>query len=433
MNVDCLVGQMPTPAFRAPASIAETGLSESMLEDLIARAMKETGVTTLAGLASRIRLTSAVIEKILGQFKSDGRLEVKAASSTSSGLRFALTDAGLTFAAQAYGRSGYVGPAPVPIEQYSNAVQFQSLSTHGINREDLAIELSDVVLNPATRDQLGAAMHSGKAIFIYGPPGTGKTYICGKIASLLGTPVRIPYAVSAGDSIVRVFDPLLHRPIDRDLAYTNELLIARKSDERFVLCHRPFITSGGELSADMLEIQYDADSRQYHAPLQMKALNGMYLIDDLGRQRIGTTELFNRWIVPMESRFDYLSMQSGDRMAIPFDLMLIFSTNLDPKDIADAAFLRRIGHKIPMGYLTRDEYTRIWQSVCESLEVSCEQSVLDYVVDEMHAQRDQPMVACNPRDLVGLACNFLDYENRQRVLDTDVLEKAWLSNFVRYE
>lgn len=414
-----------------PGTIAQTGLSLPLLEDLISKFLLESGVADLRQITSSSALAGAVVEAVLQILRADGRIEVKGPAGENKGLRYALTDGGRVYAKDAQMRSGYIGPAPVPLEHYKQILLEQSVHKHHITEGVVRENFTDMVIKPVLLNKLGAAMHSGKAIFIYGPPGTGKTFACQKLARLLGDPVLIPHAVAVGDSIVRVFDPLLHRIRDRD-ADQQPLMLEAGFDPRFQLCERPFICSGGELTADLLEIQYDSSTRQYRAPLQLKASNGIYLIDDLGRQKMPTAELFNRWIVPMEAGEDYLNMQSGNRMIVPFDLILIFSTNLDPNDLADAAFLRRIGHKIKFDYLDSDEYRSIWQGVCEQRRTHYEPQLVDYVIEELHLKRDVPMLACHPRDLIGIALDHVNYSKPGHNLDIEAIDIAWDTNFVSF-
>lgn len=414
-----------------PGNIKQTGLSLPLLEDLISKFLIESGVADLRQLASASALSGPVVEAILQFLRADGRIEVKSPAGENKGLRYALTDGGRAYAKDALMRSGYMGPAPVPLEHYKQLLREQSVHKHSITEGEVAESFTDMVIKPDLLNKLGAAMHSGKAVFIYGEPGTGKTFACQKLAKLLGDPILIPHAVAVGDSVVRVYDPLLHR-IANSESERQPLMLESGFDPRFELCERPFITSGGELTADLLEIQFDASTRQYRAPLQLKASNGIYLIDDLGRQKMPTAELFNRWIVPMEAKEDYLNMQSGNRMIVPFDLILIFSTNLDPNDLADAAFLRRIGHKIRFDYLDRAEYRSIWQGVCDQRHTHYDPQLVDYVINELHVKRNVPMLACHPRDIIGMALDHVNYSRPGHNLDIEAIDIAWDTNFVSF-
>jgi len=241
--------------------------------------------------------------------------------------------------------------------------------------------------------------------------------------------VLIPYAISVGDSIVRVFDPAVHTPVDTSVGQTPWL--AERQDPRLILCQRPFIVSGGELTMDLLEIQRDTATRQYLAPLQMKATHGIYMVDDLGRQRMSTDALFNRWIVPMESGVDYLNMDSGARLKIPFDVILIFSTNMQPEDLDDPAFQRRIGHKIGFDYADDDSYLRIWSQECERLRVTCSRELVQFVMRELHDGQGVPKLACHPRDLIGMALDYSRYSGEPDTLTQAGLVLAWDNYFAR--
>lgn len=421
-NFDTLV---PTPL-----SIEDSGLSKSLLEDIVARQLFESGVLDIGGLSVSTALSSRLLDIILNLMRADARVEVLGPDSSSpNSLRYDLTDAGRRFAREARERSGYVGPAPISENQYRNLIEQQSVHDARITKADMQQVYSDVVIQPKLLDQLGAALHSGKAIFIYGPAGTGKTFLCSRLIQLLKTPVFIPHAIAVGDSIVRVFDAALHRPI-----YSNEnstAWIEDRADQRLVLCERPFVVSGGELSMDLLEIQRDEATGQYTAPLQLKATHGIYMIDDLGRQKMSTDELFNRWIVPMESGIDYLNLQSGARLAIPFDVVLIFSTNLLPEDLNDPAFQRRIGHKIGFEYCDEQSYSDIWRQECNRLGIQCSEELIQFAIHDLHGAQNTPMLACHPRDLIGMALDYTRYADVYDQLSYDGLLLAWDNYFAR--
>ncbi|MGH8567828.1 MAG: AAA family ATPase, partial [Gammaproteobacteria bacterium] len=238
--------------------------------------------------------------------------------------------------------------------------------------------------------------------------------------------VLIPHAIAVGDTEVRVFDPIVHKPLGE--AHRASHKIASGFDPRFVLCERPAVVTGGELTMDMLEVGYDPQARQHHAPLQMKAANGVYVIDDLGRQRAATVDLFNRWIVPLEARIDYLGLASGKRFPVPFDVVLVFATNLDPQGLADDAFLRRIGHKIAFGALSRDEYGAIWQGACGERGIAFDAKALQFALG-LHEREGVPLLACHPRDLLGMALDHAWYLGRTSVTP-ELIERAWSNYFV---
>ena len=429
VNVDAAASNAFASIAPVPVTIAETGLSQSLLEDLVGKTLLETAVADMDFLSGTTALSTPVLEQILNSYRADGRVEIRAAAGDSGGLRYALTDSGRNYARQAFDRSGYVGPAPISVSQYQQLIQAQSVRDKRVTRSLMRKKMSDIVISPFVLDQLGAAMHSGKATFIHGHAGTGKSYICSRLNRLIDSTVLVPFAVAESETVVTVYDPSVH--VKTNITEQPPLMLRDKHDSRLCVCERPFVTSGGELDADLLEVRYDANTRQYSAPLQMKAINGIYLIDDLGRQKISPAELLNRWIVPMEAGIDYLNLGSGVRLEIPFDLLLIFSTNLDPADLVDAAFLRRIGHKIEMTALQAEEYKMIWRDLCNAKNIPYEESVVDFAIENLHYPNDMPLLACHPRDLIGAALDFIEYGEDDRRLTPYALELGWDSNFLR--
>lgn len=409
-----------------PMSIDDSGLTLSMLEDIVSRHLFEGGVMDLNQLATKTALASLLLENIISGMRADARVEVLGPAADSIAIRYNLTDNGRRFAREAKERSGYVGPAPISEQQYRQLIAEQSVHNLEVTRHQMHNAFSEVVIKPELMDQLGAAMHSGKAIFIYGHAGTGKTYLCSRLIKLLRTPVYIPHAVAVGDSIVRVFDPSVHS--QQETTEQNSAWLAERPDSRLVLCDRPFISSGGELTMDQLEISHDQNSSQYIAPLHMKATHGIYMIDDLGRQKITVDELFNRWIVPMESGFDYLNFDSGSRLELPFDVILIFSTNLSPESLNDAAFQRRIGHKIRFDNCDVQSYSDIWRNECQRLGVYCDEDTLRFAL-QLHDINGVPMLASQPRDLIGLSLDYSRYAGLGNGFNSECLETAW-KNFI---
>lgn len=415
-----------------PRSGEETGLSPNLLQDLLAKHLLDNGISDLRHLVDRLALAGPIVESVLGSLRSDGHVEIRSALGGTNALRYALTDRGRAFALEALMRNGYLGPAPVPLEQYRQLVEAQSVHQYTVTQAKVEAFFANVVIRDSVLDQLGPALNSGRAIFVYGPPGTGKTYISQRLAGLMGDSILIPHAVAIGDTPVQLFDPVLHDPLDPpDSAI--DLMLERGHDPRFVHCRRPAVVTGGELTLDMLEVQYDPATRIYRAPLQLKANNGIYLIDDLGRQRVDPVDLFNRWIVPMEYHKDYLTLASGRRFPVPFDVILVFSTNLHPLDLADEAFLRRLGYKIYFSPLDPEQYRRIWQQVCAERNISCNEHVLRYAIDELHAKHQKPLLPCHPRDLLGMAVDQAEYAGAPRVVTKELLHAAWNSYFVRLE
>ncbi|MDQ3563688.1 MAG: AAA family ATPase [Pseudomonadota bacterium] len=411
-----------------PRTCVETGLSENLLQELIVKHLHNEGVMELGQLASRCALPGPVLDDIVAALRKQSYVEVRGAADHSGALRFALTDRGRVFAMEALMRDGYVGPAPVPLAHYAKIIEAQTVHGHQITREAMHKAFATTTIRAEILDQLGAALNSGRATFVYGPAGSGKTYMCQRLARMLGDPVLIPHAIAVGDTAVRLFDPVVHHPVESRPAGP-ELMLQQGSDPRFVLCRRPAVITGGELTLDMLEIRYDAASRQHHAPLQLKATNGIYLLDDLGRQRVATVDVFNRWIVPLESKQDFLSLASGARFPVPFDLVLVFSTNVDPAKLADEAFLRRIGHKVQFAPLTPEEYTAIWRQVCGDRGIEFDPGLVRYVLDDLYPSAKRPLLACHPRDLLGMALDQARYLGGAQPTP-ELLRSAWKSYFV---
>lgn len=400
-----------------------------MLEDIVARQLLESGVVDLQLLCTLTALSSPLLDIVLRGMRDDARVEILGPSAGSQALRFSLTDGGRRFAREALERSGYVGPAPISSDAYVDLISSQSVHNIKVTRDEMSQAFDDVVIKPELLDRLGAAVHSGKAMFIYGPAGTGKTFLCSRLIKLLKTPVYIPHAVVSGDSIIRIFDESVHKPVADESG--ESAWLSTRPDPRMVLCERPFVVSGGELTMDMLEIQHDKQTRQYLAPLQLKATHGIYMVDDLGRQRMSTDALFNRWIVPMESGVDYLNIASGARLVVPFDVVLIFSTNMLPEDLDDPAFQRRIGHKIGFDYADSEGYHKIWQQECERRQVPYEPPLVDFVIKELHRDQNTPMLACHPRDLIGMALDYSRYAHSTDAISREGILLAWENYFAK--
>ena len=415
-----------------PRTIEETGLSMQFLGDLLAKHLNDGGVLNISQLAERCTLAGTVIEGVLDFLRKESRVEVRGQDEITGGLRYALTDRGRTSALDALLRSGYIGPAPVPLDDYIRVVDAHSVHNVVVSREAMAEQFANIVIRDEKLNQLGPALHSGRAIFIYGPAGTGKTYITQRLISLLPDDVLIPYAVSINETVVQLFDPQLHKACDNTGKTPNHML-GQGHDPRFVRCHRPVIVSGGELTLDMLELNYNSVTKEYQAPLQMKANNGIFIIDDLGRQRVAPVDLLNRWIVPMEEKKDYLSFGAGCQFSIPFNNVLVFSTNINPLELADEAFLRRIGYKIHFDYLSEDEYQRIWQQECEKAGIDFDEDVLNFLIHELHHKNQVPLLPCHPRDLLNIALNMGTYLGQPNSVTIERISDAWNTYFVQLE
>jgi predicted ATPase with chaperone activity len=414
---------------RRPKTLAETGLSETFMADLIVKHLFDRGTMSLGELSSSLTLSGSITESVLGFLRTEARIEVRAGQASQSGLAYSLTDRGRMSAMDAMNRSGYLGPAPVPIQNYASIARAQTIHQRSVSQDAMRIAFEDVVLDGQMLDRLGPALNSGRAIFLYGPAGTGKTYISQRLCRLFYHPTLIPHSIAINDHVVQVFDPLVHKQVEQKHGH-DALKLEQGHDPRFMICERPVVITGGELTDEMLEVQYDPSTKLYEAPLQLKANNGMFIIDDMGRQKVAPEVIFNRWIVPMEEKRDYLTLGSGRHFTVPFDVILVFSTNIHPTELADEAFLRRIGYKIRFGTLTPAQYEHIWREACETYRIEYDSQLVDYAINELHTKARVSLLPCHPRDLLGMAVDHAVYENNNRALTVEHLEWAWKNYFV---
>lgn len=417
-----------------PKRLRDTGLSMDHVCDLTSKHFLNWGALTLSELADKMMLPGTVLDEALQFLRTEARIEVLGATLDREGLRYQLTDKGRGAALQALMRNGYVGPAPVALDDYVRLVRAQSIHARAITKDMIDILFSDVVVDEVLKSQLGLAVNSGRAMFVYGPAGSGKTYLTAKLAKVFADTVLIPHAIAIGESTLPIFDPITHKPLDTGVEFGDDVLsLDRGYDARYRRCERPVVVVGGELVDSMLDVQYNQNSKTFVAPLQLKANNGVFIIDDMGRQKVPPEAIFNRWIVPMEEKVDYLTIGSGRHFTVPFDEVLIFSTNLHPLDLADDAFLRRIGYKIEFKALTHDEYRRVWTEVCEERGVGCDPQVIEFVLNEKHGKTGTPMMACHPRDLIGIAVDYTVYSGEPMKITEDHVDAAWRNYFVTLE
>lgn len=413
---------------KQPCSIDESTLDVELLIDLTLKHFYDGGVLDLQQLADRMALAGNVMEALLALLRKDSKIEILAAKENSAGMRYQLTDFGRAEAKNAYSRSGYIGRAPITINHYRQLVEAQSVFNCTISSEQLKEVFARVVLEEHLYDQLGPALHSGRAIMVYGPAGSGKTFICKHLAGCLGAPIYLPYAISVGREIIQFFDPLIHIPVYK-VSEKADFHFKNRTDQRLILCERPVAISGGELTMDRLELRYDPVTRLNQAPIQLKANNGIYIVDDMGRQRISPLELLNRWIVPMEEHMDYLTLGTGQHFPVPFDTVLVFSTNLNPLELADEAFLRRLGYKIQFTAITKEQFEQIWENVCGERNITVEDGVLDYLF-ELYTRKKRPFLPCQPRDLIGIGLDMAAFQNNKGHLSKENISLAWDTYFI---
>jgi hypothetical protein len=321
----------------------------------------------------------------------------------------------------------YTGPAPVPLYQYNYIVRRQQRQAGWLSMDRLRNAYRKMVVSQRILSQIGPAVSSGNSFLIYGQPGNGKTYLAEALANLDDSCIYVPYAIECQGMIIQVFDPIYHQPVQDEPQASS--LFEPTFDGRWIKCRRPFITSGGELTLEMLDLSYNATSKVYDAPYQLKANNGIYLIDDFGRQRCTPVEVLNRWIVPMERRVDYMTFRTGGKMTAPFEAFLVFSTNLRPEQLGDEAFLRRIQYKMLMRSPDAGEFTEIFLQFCASRELPCDTGMVSRFVDR-HYRGGRPFRRCHPRDVLSHAIHLMDFEKLPRQLTDDLLERAFESCFL---
>ncbi|RME38094.1 MAG: AAA family ATPase [Thermoflexia bacterium] len=410
---------------RAPRNIQETGLNLGFLVDLALKILYYEGVLSGYELAERMKLPYAgIVDQVIEFLKREKLCEVKGAGGfAEAAYQYAISDRGRLMAREALDRSHYAGPAPVPLEAYSDAVRKQSLGQVVVHPRTMRQALSHLVINEETFAKLGPAVNSGKSIFLYGPPGNGKTVIAEAIGRMIMTgTIYIPYAVEVDGQVIKVFDNVNH--------VVAEPLAGRSADLRWVCIRRPMIMVGGELTLESLDLVYDETNKYYEAPFQMKANGGMLLIDDFGRQQVRPRDLLNRWIVPLEKRVDFLTLHTGRKIEVPFDVLIVFATNLAPKDLVDEAFLRRIRHKIEIKNPTFDEYREIFRRVCQQKGVPYDDRGLAYLLQEYYIKPKRPLRACHPRDIVEQLCDIARYLNVPPTLSPELIDRAASAYFV---
>lgn len=428
----------PAPSPRSPVTLADSGLTNGQLSDLVLKTLYVHGVLQGMDLARLLRLPFNLIDESLRTLRDQKLVEV--ASGDLVGritYRFALTDVGRLRARDSFENCRYVGPAPVPIKQYVEHCRLQHVTGTPCNPAALRTAFKDFVIRPSMLDELGPAVCSGKSIFVYGPPGNGKTVIAkglGQFLNMFGGEIYVPYAILAENSIITVFDPGVHQTTDdadlsqRGMATTTNnqssyLVHDGPLDLRWRRIKRPVVITGGELTLDMLELQYNKTANFYNAPLHIKANGGVFLIDDFGRQIVRPKDLLNRWIVPLEERVDYLTLTTGRKFMLPFEQLIIFSTNLDPKELVDDAFLRRIKHKIRIDPPNPELYKVIFQLVCRQRQIPFHEAIVDSLFQKYYDQGRTPR-SSDPRDLLDMAQSICRFHDQPITLTDELIDEC---------
>ncbi|MBN1579642.1 MAG: ATP-binding protein [Anaerolineae bacterium] len=423
--------QLLRPVFKLPTirSIDDTGLSLSFLSDLVLK-MLYYGGGGISGfdIATEAKLPFAgVLDQAIEFLKREQFCEVKGTGGFGeSGYQYAITEKGSDKARELLERNMYVGPAPVTLDQYRGAMDLQTLEQMTVHSRDLRQALAHLVLDKRTFDQIGPAANSGRSIFLFGPPGNGKTSVAEAIGSMvMKGSIFIPYAIEVEGQIIQVFDPVNHRRVEE-----TDPGVTRTLDRRWVNIHRPMVEVGGELTLEALDLIYNSTSKLYQAPFQVKANGGMFLIDDFGRQMVRPRDLLNRWIVPLEKKVDYLTLQTGSKIEVPFDVLIVFSTNLEPRDLVDEAFLRRIRHKIHIGDPSFEEYREIFRRMCHLRKVPYDEQGLVYLLKEYYNKNHHELRACHPRDILDEILDISRYLGVPPAMNKELIDLACASYFV---
>jgi len=411
-----------------PLSVDDLGVSTGLLVDLALKVLYLEGEMDGSGIARKLRVPLPVAVDLLDVLRKERLVTVLGSDKGVVPVyRYAITEAGIARAREALARNEYVGPAPVSLESYVQTVKRQSvaMACSVIGREDLERALEELVVSPSVINQLGPALNSGQAILLYGAPGNGKTYIARNIVDLVLGSIFVPYACEVEGQLIKVLDLEYHRQVDGgDEANSVE------RDGRWALCRRPVVMVGGELTLTSLGLVFDPISKCHEASLQMKANGGIFFVDDFGRQLLLPEELLNRWIVPLEAQVDYLALHTGKQIKIPFDALVIFSTNLDPGGL-DEAFLRRIPHKVMISNPTLYEYYLLFERVCKAKRVPFDKDGFSYLVDRYYRKANRPLRACHARDLLNQIVTIARYNQHEPTLSREYIDQACANYFVQ--
>ncbi len=416
-----------------PAEISELGLEITLMRDILLKTIFRRNLSDISDIAEALCVSVPIAQELIDVCRADNLIETLGArgASTTAALRYQLTDGGKARALDALTQSEYYGALPVPLADFWKQTARQGIADVTITREDLEASLSHLVMPEGMIDQLGPAVNSGKSVLLYGPPGNGKSSISNGIRDALGDNIFLPRFLEYAGQVISLYDPIVHtlaKPEEFDAHSLRRL--GPTFDQRYVLCRRPSVMTGGELTLSMLDLNYNPVSRTYQAPLQLKATGGVFIVDDLGRQSEPPQALINRWIVPMEQHFDILTLQSGQKFMVPFDTLVIFSTNFAPSEMFDGAALRRIYYKIKVDNPTREDFIKIFVKTCRHYRIRPDEEVLKHLLKNKYPAVDNAFASYHAPFLIDQSLSICDYEGLERQMTVPLVDRAWENLFV---
>ncbi|CUH47214.1 hypothetical protein [Ruegeria atlantica] len=419
----------------APKGMAEMKLPIVMMRDILLKTIFRKNVDTVTEIAEAICLPGAVTQELVDIAREQKLLEATGTLNANSGneMGYQLTDAGKARALDALSQSEYFGAMPVPLDVYREQVKRQSIRNIQVTRDQLTGAMGHLVLPDSLLDHLGPAVSAGRSILMYGPPGNGKSSISNGIRDALGDNVYVPSAIEYAGQVITVYDPIVHTAIEQEADDPNSLRRRKRFDTRYVQCERPTVVTGGELSLSMLDLVYNPTARTYQAPLQLKSTGGIFIVDDLGRQQEPPQALINRWIVPLEENKDILGLQSGEKFEVPFDTLVIFSTNFHPNEIFDQAALRRIFFKIKIGGPVQEDFLKIFAMVARKRGMPLDESALVHLLKVKYPTINNVYANYQPIFLIDQMISICEFEGIPYQMSPDLIDRAWANMFVKDE
>ena len=432
MNMQVTQGVQPPPP---PVSLEDMQLPIVMMRDILIKTMFRKNLDLVTELSAAICLPRAVTQELVDQARGQKLVEATGTLNANNGneMGYQLTDAGKARALDALAQSEYFGAMPVPLTVYREQVKRQSIRNIQITRDQLTGAMGHLILPDSLLDHLGPAVGAGRSILMYGPPGNGKSSISNGIRDAMGDKIYVPRAIEYSGQVITVYDPIVHSKAEQEVDDPNSLRRKRSFDARYVRCERPTVITGGELSLNMLDLVYNPTARTYQAPLQLKSTGGIFIVDDLGRQAEPPQALVNRWIVPLEESKDILALQSGEKFEVPFDTLVIFSTNFHPNEIFDNAALRRIFFKIKIDGPSQEDFLKIFAMVARKRQMPLDEAALVHLLKKKYPTIDNVYANYQPIFLIDQMISICDFEGIPYQMTPDLIDRAWANMFVKQE